>query len=203
MSSRRKLSYNNKLLDEESVSDHDYLTSVLRVLNGYCKVNLVVPQTNSFYTSDSLLPINAKVRDITLHNKVSNNQMNNTSDSFSHILKNVADLKIDENSDDKELQSSDKTSNDEFKMYSKPFYSDNSNESEKKHNMSLKGKRKKNKMRSDAMLSTSENQASSSSNMHVDQNSTDYFNEYEKEALENNLQSNQEQVIYIIIYLVY
>lgn len=193
------MSFRKSLFDEESVSDSDYLTTVLNLLNGYCKVNLVVPQTNLFYTSDSLLPINAKVNDNTLNNKVNTNKMNNTPDSLTHILKNALDLKNDERFEENEFQSSNNTSVDEFKIYSKPSYSDNSNnfgkKEENRRSISPKGRKKKNKYNKIDVLSTLENQTQSSSNIHKDQNmSSDYFNQYENERLEESLPSNQEQV---------
>lgn len=194
MSSRKSL-YN-----EESAFDSDYLTTILNLLNGYCKVNLIVPQTNLFYTSDSLLPINAKVNDNILNNKVDKNKIGNTPDSLTHILKNALDLKNDDRFEENEFQSSDSTSIDEFKIYSKPSYSDNSNNFEKKEenrrSISPKGRKKKNKYNKiDDVLSTLENQTRSSSNIPLDQNmSSDYFNQYENERLNENFHSNQEQV---------
>lgn len=193
------MSFRKSLFDEESALDSDYLTTVLSLLNGYCKVNLVVPQTNLFYTSDSLLPINAKVNDNILHNKVNKNKINTTPDSLSHLLKNV-DLKSDDNFEENKFQSSNNTSIDELKTYSKPSYSDNSNnfgkKEENRRSISPKGKKKKNKYNKiDDVLSTLENQTLSSSNKHIDQNtSSDYFNQYNNERLEDSLLSNQEQV---------
>lgn len=194
------MSFRKSLFDEESVSDNDYLTTVLKLLNGYCKVNLVVPQTNLFYTSDSLLPINAKVNDNTLNNKVDKSINSNSPDNLSHILKNVVDLKKDENFEENEFQSSDNRSVDEFRIYSKPSYSDNSNyfvkKEENRRSISPKGKKKKNKYNKiDDVLSTLENQTQSSSNIHIDQStSSNYFNQYDNERLEESLPSNQEQV---------
>lgn len=193
------MSFGKSLFDEESVSDSDYLTTVLNLLNGYCKVNLVVPQTNLFHTSDSLLPINAKVNENTLNNKVNKNKIGNTTDSLTHILKNSLDLK-NERFEENEFQSSDNTSVDEFKIYSKPSYSDNSNnfgkKEEKRRSISPKGRKKKNKYNKiDDVLSSLDNQTQSFSNIPKDQKkSSDYFNQYENERLEESLHSNQEQV---------
>lgn len=153
--------------DDESVSDSDYLTSVLNMVNGYCKMNLVVPQTNLFYSSNSLLPINAKVNSTTLNNKNLNSQVINSPNSLSNMLKNI-DLKSDKNMDDKRFQSPNKPYADEIQVYSKPSYSDNSN---------LLGK-------------TEENKNGSSE----DQNcSNEYFNQFENEVLaDGRVKQDQE-----------
>ncbi|CAH1732997.1 unnamed protein product [Aphis gossypii] len=162
----RKLN-NRAMSDDESVSDSDYLTSVLNMVNGYCKMNLVVPQTNLFYSSNSLLPINAKVNSTTLNNKNLNSQVINSPNSLSNMLKNI-DLKSDKNMDDKRFQSPNKPYADEIQVYSKPSYSDNSN---------LLGK-------------TEENKNGSSE----DQNcSNEYFNQFENEVLaDGRMKQDQE-----------
>lgn len=155
--------------DDESVSDSDYLTSVLSMVNGYCKMNLVVPQTNLFYSSNSLLPINAKVNSTTLNNKNLNSQVINSPDTLSNMLKNI-DLKSDKNMDDKRFQSPNKPYVDEIQVYSKPSYSDNSN---------LLGNTEENKNE------TSEG---------TDQNcSNEYFNQFESEVLaDGRMKQDQE-----------
>lgn len=197
----RKKSSNKKVLDEECTSDSDYITTVLSYLNGYCKVNLVVPQTSLFCTSDSLLPINAKVNDIKLNNKINTNQIGNTSDNLADMLKNVVNLKNDENVNDKELQATDKGLVDEFKTYSKPSYhiSDYTNYSgrkeEKKRSVSPKGKKKKNKCNKADLSSTSENQTQSSSIITTELvSSTDYFNQFGNNKLDEREKSTREQV---------
>lgn len=178
--------------DDESVSDNDYLTSVLSIVNGYCKMNLVVPQTSLFYSSDSLLPINAKVNNTILNNKSHNSLVINSPDNLTNILKNI-DLKADENIDEKRFHSPNKPYVDEFQVYSKPSYSDNSNRlenTEENKNESPKGKKKKNKYYKNSM---SDNQTLVSST-HTDQNSSnEYFNQFESEALDDG-HMKQEQV---------
>ncbi|XP_025200552.1 uncharacterized protein LOC112598341 isoform X2 [Melanaphis sacchari] len=132
------MSYINKklnskiMLDDESVSDSDYLTSVLSIVNGYCKINLVVPQTSLFYANDSLLPINAKVNNTTLNNTSHNSPVINAPDKLGNMLKNI-DLNSDENIDDKKFNSPNKPRADEFQIYSKPSYSNDSNILEKEN----------------------------------------------------------------------
>lgn len=186
----RKLN-NRAMSDDESVSDSDYLTSVLNMVNGYCKMNLVVPQTNLFYSSNSLLPINAKVNSTTLNNKNLNSQVINSPNSLSNMLKNI-DLKSDKNMDDKRFQSPNKPYADEIQVYSKPSYSDNSNllgKTEENKNGSSEGKNKYIKS------STSDNQTLVSS-PHTDQNcSNEYFNQFENEVLADG-RMKQDQVKY-------
>ncbi|CAH1732999.1 unnamed protein product [Aphis gossypii] len=184
----RKLN-NRAMSDDESVSDSDYLTSVLNMVNGYCKMNLVVPQTNLFYSSNSLLPINAKVNSTTLNNKNLNSQVINSPNSLSNMLKNI-DLKSDKNMDDKRFQSPNKPYADEIQVYSKPSYSDNSNllgKTEENKNGSSEGKNKYIKS------STSDNQTLVSS-PHTDQNcSNEYFNQFENEVLaDGRMKQDQE-----------
>lgn len=177
--------------DDESLSDSDYLTSVLSLVNGYCKINLVVPQTTLFYSSDSLLPINAKVTDTTLNNNSHKNLVINKPDMLTNILKDI-DLNVDENTDDKKFQSPNITYVDEFQVYSKPSYSDNSNllvKTEENKN-EPKGKKKKNKYN---RVSLSDNQTIVPST-HTDQNcSNEYFNRFESEVLDDG-HIKQEQV---------
>ncbi|XP_026818540.1 uncharacterized protein LOC113557291 isoform X2 [Rhopalosiphum maidis] len=168
------MSYINKKLnskimsDDESVSDSDYLTSVLSIVNGYCKMNLVVPQTSLFYSSDSLLPINAKVNNTTLNNRSHNSLVINSPDSLTNILKNI-DLKADKNIDDKRFHSPNKPYVDEFQVYSKPSYSDNSNRLE----------------------NTEENKNESPK----DQNSSnEYFNQFESEALDDGHMKQEQEL---------
>ncbi|XP_026818539.1 putative uncharacterized protein DDB_G0282133 isoform X1 [Rhopalosiphum maidis] len=193
------MSYINKKLnskimsDDESVSDSDYLTSVLSIVNGYCKMNLVVPQTSLFYSSDSLLPINAKVNNTTLNNRSHNSLVINSPDSLTNILKNI-DLKADKNIDDKRFHSPNKPYVDEFQVYSKPSYSDNSNRlenTEENKNESPKGKKKKNKYNKSSM---SDNQTLVSST-HTDQNSSnEYFNQFESEALDDGHMKQEQEL---------
>lgn len=192
------MSYKNRKLntkamsDDESVSDNDYLTSVLSMVNGYCKMNLVVSETNLFYSSNSLLPINAKVNSTILNNKNLNSQVINSPNSLSNMLKNI-DLKSDKNMDDKRFQSPNKPYVDEIQVYSKPSYSDNSNllgKTEENKNESSEDKNKYIKS------STSDNQTLVSST-HTDQNySNEYFNQFEDEVLADG-RMKQDQVKYL------
>uniref|UniRef100_A0A2S2PNX8 Uncharacterized protein n=1 Tax=Schizaphis graminum TaxID=13262 RepID=A0A2S2PNX8_SCHGA len=191
MSYKNKKFYSKIMSDDESGSDSDYLTSVLSIVNGYCKMNLVVPQTNLFYSSDSLLPINAKVNNTTLNNS-HNSLVINSPDNLTNILKNI-DLKADENIDDKKFHSPNKPYVDEFQVYSKPSYSDNSNRlenTEEIKNESPKDKKKKNKYNKSSI---SDNQTLVSST-HTDQNSSnEYFNQFGSEALDDGHIMKQEQ----------
>jgi len=204
-------SSSKQLSDDESVSENDYLMSVLNIVNGYCKINLVVPQINLFYSRDSLLPINAKKDNLTLNNLIHKSPPSNTPDSIADMLKNVVDLKSDkntENSNENQLQLSKKNTIDEFKVYSKVSYDDSSDptelKEEKKIIVSPRGKKKKNKYNKIENMSSSSNnlnlEPSTSSTHKLDQNvCTDYINQYGNEKLEDDeLKSKQEQVRYCI-----
>lgn len=191
MSNTRLL--NNRISsDDESVSETEYLTSILKIVNGYCKINLEVPQISSFHSGDSLLPINAKVNS-TVFNKFHGN---NTPDDIADMFKNVMDLKTNENMDkldENQLYSLNTTSVNESKIYSKPSYSENSNYIDKKEytvrSVSPKTRRKKKYNR----FSNIGNMASTQ--IHTDQNiSLDYPNQCKDERLEDGTQSKQEQV---------
>ncbi|XP_003241683.1 nuclear transcription factor Y subunit alpha [Acyrthosiphon pisum] len=191
------MSYKNQKLnsrimsDDESLYESDYLTSVLSMVNGYCKINLVVPQTSLFYSGDSLLPINAKVNDTTLNNNSHKNQVINTPESLTNVFKNI-DLKVDENIDDKTFHSPNKTYVDELQVYSKPSYSDNSNLLVKteENKSEPKGKKKKNKYN---RVSSLDNQTLVPST-HKDQNcSNEYFNQFESDVLDDgHIKQEQE-----------
>lgn len=194
-----KRSLNNRSSDDDTMFESDYLTSVLKMVNGYCKLNLEVPQISSFYSSDSLLPINAKANCTLLNNETHNNITPDNVDMF----KNVMHLKTNEhvdNLDEKQLHSSNKISIDEYKIYSKPSYSENSNYVDKKEHMgrsvSPKTRRKKKYIRSSNVSSTSYNQTLPiSTQIHTDQNVyPDYRNQYRSERLDDGIQSKQEQV---------
>jgi len=180
--SQKNKKFNSKIMsDDKSLSGNKYLTSVSSMVNGYCKINLVVPQTTLFYSSDSLLPINAKLNDLTLNNNTHQNRVINTPKSLTNVLKNI-DLKANENIDDKKFDSPNKTYVDEFQVYSKQSYSDNSNLLEKteKNSSEPNGKKKKNKFRK---VSLTDNQTLVPSS-HTDQNcSNEYFNQFESEVL--------------------
>lgn len=182
---------------EDSTSESDYLKSVLKVVNGYCKINLVVPQINLFHKSDSMLPINATVNDTALNNTFNKNQQSNKPDAIVNMLKNVITNKANENKDgsgSSNLYSSNKTSASEFQMYSKPSYSEScdlsENNEDKRKTLSPKSKKKKNKFnKMDATLFTLESPNSvSSANINTDQK----VSEYENEKLDVEL---HEQVI--------
>jgi len=182
---------NSKIMsDDESLSDSDYLTSVLSMVNGYCKINLVVPQTSLFYSSDSLLPINAKVNDTTLNNNSFQNQVINTPDCLTNIFKNI-NLKANENVDDKKFYSPNKTSADDFQIYSKPSYSDNSNLLGKTEENKSEPKGKKKKKYNKVSLLDNQTLVPST---HTDQNcSIEHFNQFENEVLDDG-HIKQEQV---------
>lgn len=170
MAYKNKLKINETLSDEESLSESDYLTSVLSIVNGYCKVNLVIPQTSTFYTKESLLPINAKVNRYKPNNNIPKSQMINTCDDIADMLKNT--------------------------MFLKPDLDDNSDQIEdNKETVSLKGKKKKNKYKMSELGTISsalDNQylVSSTKIICTDQNlSSDYNNQYEIEKLKKKLYS--------------
>lgn len=159
---------------EESISENDYLKSVMKVVNGYCKINLVVPQINLFHKSDSMLPINATVNDTALNNTFNKNQISNKPDAIVNMLKNVINSKDNEDidsSDSNNLYSSNSSAS-EFQMYSKPSYSENSDLTDKKKSVSPKVKKKKNKYnKMDTTLFTLDSPNSvSSTNMNTDEN---------------------------------
>lgn len=110
----------NPINKEELLFEIDDLTSVLKVVNGYCKINLVVPQTSQFYKSDSLLPINAKPT--TLNNTVNKSLINDTFDDIVDTFKKEVNLKANESMeylDEKKSHFSHKMSADgEFQVYS-------------------------------------------------------------------------------------
>lgn len=189
--SHQNNSYNDKSSDEESISESEYLASILNLLNGHCKVNFVVPQISSFYTSDSLLPINAKVNSFTLNSKEYNNIGNvPTPDSIANILKSMIHFKSDET--DKNLE--DNKSVDEFQVYLRPTYSDNSNQmgnnENKKISVSPRTKKKKNKI--NYMTSTSDNQIILPST----HGGIGYIDPYKIARLNDGLHFKQEQVRY-------
>lgn len=192
MSYKNKKLNNKIMLDDESLADSDYFTSVLSMVNGYCKMNLVVPQTSLFYSSESLLPINAKVNDIILNNNRCKSQVVNTPNSLANMLKNI-DIKADDNINDKKLNSPNKTYVDEFQVYSKPSYSNNSNylgKIEENKNESPKCKKKKNKCNKG---SSSDNQILVPS-IHTDQNcSSGYFKQFENEVLNHELIKQEQE----------
>lgn len=170
---------------EDSISESDYLKSVLKVVNGYCKINFVVPQINLFHKSHNMLPINATVNDTALNNTFKNNQISNKPDAIVNMLKNVITSKDNENidsSDSNNLYSSNKTSASEFQMYSKPSYSENCDLSEKKEDkkktVSPRGKKKKNKFnKMETTLFTLDILNSASTNINTDQKVSEYENE--------------------------
>lgn len=109
-----------KEINEESKPEH----GLLSVFNGFCKINLEVPQISLFYTSDNLIPINANV--------VTNSFMyKNTVDNMADIFKN---LKINDPAGLPPVL-------DEFEMYSNSLQKQDEN----RCSLSPKNKRKKNK----------------------------------------------------------
>lgn len=192
--------------DDEPISENDYLTSVLGIVNGYCKLNIEVPQINLFYTSDNLLPINAKINN-SMVNEMNENIAINTSDYIANTFKNVVSLKANEsleNMEDVQSSVSNNDSIDEFQIYSKPSYSDDNRMIEKKEDIkrlvSPKNKRKKtkyNKMGYEPSIVLNQ----TSAHGHVDQNtSSNYINHYKntnfQEKLEDRLSSKQDRVRY-------
>lgn len=196
-----KKSINHKMmLEEESLLENDdYLPSVLSIINGYCKVNLVVPQTSTFYSSQSLLPINAKVNDIILNNKIQNSKINNSPDIIADMLKNV-NFKTDD-IDDKSL--SDKAPINEFQVYSKPSYSNNTNNLGKKENIkrsiSPKNRKKKNKYSKVETASSSTSDIHTHSDISNQNSSTDYYNQYDSKGSDEGLHNIQDQVILVFL----
>jgi len=110
----------NPINEEELLFEIDDLASVLKVVNGYCKINLVVPQTSQFYKSDSLLPINAKPT--TLNNTVNKSLINDTFNDIADAFKKGVNLKANESIeylDDKKSRFPHKMSgHSEFQVYS-------------------------------------------------------------------------------------
>lgn len=190
MSSQKNLLDIEELSEDKPVSERDYQTSALDILNGYCKINLEVPQIKLFYSSDHLLPINAKVNHSAI-NAIHENKNSSTLDCLADTFKNVVNLKSNENLenlDAKKCQSSSKVAANEFQVYLKPSYSGDNNcepvtekKDDKKRSVSPKSKKKKtkyNKINSDQDILS--NQASgSSTNLYLEENnSTNYNNEY-------------------------
>lgn len=197
MSFRQKSSA-TKMSDDEAVSERDYLTSVLNVVNGYCKINFVIPQINSFNKNNSLLPINAKVDVTVLNNTIHKSQLNMTPDTLVNMLKNSVDLKDDdsfENLDDKQFQLSNNSSADDFQIYC-----DNSDiiekKEDKKRTVSPRGKKKKNKYNKVDPLDNSP--LVPSTNLSINSNtSKDYMQLFDNERVsDGGFVSLQEQVKY-------
>lgn len=187
------------MLEEELLSEiDDYLPSILNMINGYCKVNLVVPQTSTFCSSQSLLPINAKADSTLLNNKVQKSKLNNSPDIITGMLKNI-NFNTNDNVNDKRLF--DKTSVDEFQEYSKPSYSENTNNLNKKEEttndiMSPKNRKKKNMYRKieTASASSTDNQTPVLSDRSDQNSSNDYYNQYENGRSDVGLLNKQDQV---------
>lgn len=191
---QRKNPLNNKImLEEELLSEHDdFLPSVLSMINGYCKVNLEVPQTSAFYSSLSLLPINAKVNSTILNNTIQKSKINNSPDIIADMLKNVNSI-ADDTIDEKSV--SDKISFNKLQEHSKPSYPDNTNQlsvkEDTKTTISPKGRKKKNKFSKveTASASTSDNQTQVLSHRSDQNSSTGYYNQWK--TMENNGRSNE------------
>ncbi|XP_050527722.1 uncharacterized protein LOC126897846 isoform X1 [Daktulosphaira vitifoliae] len=138
------------LADNELLLESDYMSTILNTLNGFCKVNLEVPQTKLFFSSDSLLPINAKIK---LSNKEHTYHRSNTPDHIADVFKNVVNLQHNdniENIDLNQLRTSNQKSVDQFQMYSEPPSNESNSCStnqreEKKKCMSPKNKKRKTK----------------------------------------------------------
>lgn len=116
------MSFDKKSLNtdsnEGSVTEGTYLTSILSVVNGFCKVNLEVKLTKSFYSKDSLLPINAKVNnDYCMQQKSLNTDISKSDEYIENISQ------------------SNNSSNDEFQIYSRPSYSASVLNNDKKLNL--------------------------------------------------------------------
>ncbi|XP_050527724.1 uncharacterized protein LOC126897846 isoform X2 [Daktulosphaira vitifoliae] len=112
------------LADNELLLESDYMSTILNTLNGFCKVNLEVPQTKLFFSSDSLLPINAKIK------------LSNKEHTYHRNLN--------------QLRTSNQKSVDQFQMYSEPPSNESNSCStnqreEKKKCMSPKNKKRKTK----------------------------------------------------------
>lgn len=123
------MSFRKISINEEPKSEH----GLLSVFNGFCKINLEVPQISLFYTSDNLIPINA--------NSVTNNySYKNTVDNMADIFKN---LKINDTAGLSPVL-------DEYELYSHSLQKQDENRS-----LSPKNKRKRNKNKTYDMQSLS------------------------------------------------
>jgi len=126
----------NKDQDEDSTSENVYLTSILSILNGYCKINLEVQQVNLFYSKDSLLPINANV-----HSSIYNY---GRVQSVQKLKINTDTLKNEENIETAYLPNSLNKPNLKFQACSKPFNSNSIFHRDKSTIVVPKGTKRKN-----------------------------------------------------------
>jgi len=159
--------------DEDSMPDDSYLTSVLSIVNGFCKVNLEVQQKNTFYSEDSLLPINAKI-----NNNIHCMQQKSMNTNILINDKRVENI----------WESNSLNSNDEFEIYSKPSYSASILNKDKKPNLIPKPKRKTTFNMFDTELSRLDS-------LHTIQNVFKDYNigQDDNEALEIGLQKQEFQ----------
>lgn len=186
---------------EESVSKCDHhSTSVLGTVNGFFKLNYEVPKPSLLYSSDCLLPINAKVNSIILNNTINKSHEVKTPDRIANNLKTLS-LKTHENKenlDDKQSDSSN-LGGYQLKTYSKPLYSGNSyyveRNEEQKRSLSPKGENENNFNVVGYTSSLLDNQTLAPSLLQTYQNDfTDFTNRYKNEKLEEVFHGNQEQV---------
>lgn len=183
--------------DEDGTNENAFLTSILSILNGYCKINLEVQQVNLFYSNDSLLPINAKVNSNT-YNNIHKVQSVQKLRSNTNILKNEENIESACQSN-----SLNKPSNAEFQMYSKPFNYHSILNTDKNTNVVPKGT-KKNNNNIFIRPSTLDNQLDNLS-LRTDQNVSNDINisQCDDENVEFGLQSQQDKVKYYYLYVEY
>ncbi|XP_050438888.1 uncharacterized protein LOC126844621 [Adelges cooleyi] len=179
------------MADEDVMPENDYLMSVLNMLNGYCIVNLEVPQTSSFYTHDSLLPINSKRGVVNSEDK---HKIYNTPDNIADMFQNIVKIQTNENTEDIDgLQpcTSKKNSLEQYQHYSEPLFNENSNEvirkrEEKKRSVSPKSKKKKAKYNKlNNVLPWQDQQTPHSSRLRNNLNSVNYVDPYENTEFPN------------------
>lgn len=194
--------------EKESVlKTYYHPTRAIGLMNGFFKLNFEVPQMKSFYSSDCLYPINAKVNSVMLNNTIDESNRMKTPDSIADntdiIANNLKSLSLTthenkENVYDNQSYSSNLATYN-LKTYSKPSYSGISNNVEKKEeekiNLSLINSELKRKLNTMCRLAASNNQTLEPTSLQTKKNDfTDFNNLYEKKNLEERFHSNQEQV---------
>lgn len=184
----------NSTDEDESLIESDYLNSVLSVVNGYCKINLEVPQTSQFYSNTNLLPINAKC--VLLNNTTNKSQIDNTIGDISTFIKrtNLKENKNMEYLDNKMSHLPNKMSADcAFQAYS-----DHCDPAETKDFFKLEdSKKKRNKFNKIDVASFDEPNLNLFTSTNTDQNiSKDIENE---QFLDDGF---QEQVPIFLLYIV-
>jgi len=162
---------------DEDISEVDHLPSILSFVNGYCKVNLEVPQVNLFYSENCLLPINAKVNSNILNNNIQNMQTKKINDEDIDSIWKCVPL--------------NKNITEEYQRYSKPSYA----ESILNRNLFSKDKKKLNNMAdNDSLFDNEEDTASLYSDQNVPR-------EHNKE-LDSYAVGLQVRVKYYSVYII-